>query len=289
MSYDYKGNDVLSDDELPDLSLITPCYKRRHFLPLMICNLLNFDYPKDKLSWVLYQDGEEDMFESQEHLQYVKQRLHPIKLEYYYDSKNRKSIGEKRNYCIKKMNKNKFVAMMDSDDIYMPTYPRYAVSTLKKNKMGIVGSQSMLFTYPFHNYHMSAIACKHKRQIHEGCSCISMKHFRSTNGFQKSSQGEGVGLLDYCENRAQDLDISLCMICVDHGENTISKDLFFKNSIDGKVGGIHLDILDAILKKEFPDKFKKTTPSQQPVQIDSSVEMEPRVSPQEQDLSPVDI
>tara|TARA_R110001632_G_scaffold83271_1_gene184411 strand:- start:4 stop:873 length:870 start_codon:yes stop_codon:yes gene_type:complete len=276
MSYDYKGNNILTDDELPDLSLITPCYKRRHFLPLMICNLLNFDYPREKLTFCLYQDGEEDMFESEEHLQYIKERLHPIKLEYYYDSKNRKSIGEKRNYLIKKMNKNKFVCCMDSDDIYMPTYPRYAVSTLKKNKMGIVGSQSMLFTYPFHNYAMSAISCKHKRQIHEGCSCISMKHFRSTNGFQKSSQGEGVGLLDFCENRAQDLDISLCMICVDHGENTISKEMFLKNKIDGKVGGIHLDILDAIMKKQYPEKMITTT-NPEPVvsQTESQVSQPP--------------
>jgi len=157
------------------------------------------------------------------------------------------------------MNKNKYVAMMDSDDIYLPTYPRYAISTLKLNKMGIVGSQSMLFAYPFHNYEMSAISCQHKRQIHEGCSVISMKHFRSTNGFQKSSQGEGVGLLDYCENRAQDLDISLCMICIDHGENTISKDIFRDKSIDAKLGGIHFQVLDAIMRDVFPDKFKTQT------------------------------
>jgi FkbM family methyltransferase len=253
----YKGNYVLSDDDLPNLSIITPCYRRRHFLPLMITNLINFDYPKDKLTWVLYQDGDTDMFETPEHKKYIEERLGDIKLTYYYDPKNRKTIGEKRNYCIKKLNTNKFVAMMDSDDIYLPTYPRYAVSTLKKNKMGIVGSQSMLFTYPFHNYQMSAIQCQHKRQIHEGCSCISVKHFRQTGGFQKTSQGEGTGLLDYVEYRAQDIDITLCMICVDHGENTISKEMFRDKRIAGQLGGVHFRVLDAIMKQEYPDKFKK--------------------------------
>ena len=251
----YKDNKVLSDDELPSISMITPCYKRRHFLPLMMCNLINFDYPKNKMSWVLYQDGEEDLFESKEQLQQVRDKIHPIKLIYHYDSKNRKSIGEKRNYCIKKLNQNKFVLMMDSDDIYMPTYPRYAVSTLRLNKMGIVGSQSMLFTYPFHDFKMSAIQCQHKRQIHEGCSCIDIKHFRSTSGFLKTSQGEGTGLLDYCENRAMDLDITLCMVCVDHGENTIPKDQFMDQEIDGKIQGIHRDVLRAIMINEYPDKM----------------------------------
>ena len=262
----YKGNAVLSDADLPNLSLITPCYRRRHFLPLMMCNLLHFDYPKEKLTWILYQDGDTDMFETEEHRKLVEERLYPIKLIYYYDPKNRKSIGEKRNYCIKKLNTNKYVAMMDSDDIYLPTYPRYAVSTLKKNKMGIVGSQSMLFTYPFHNYEMSAIQCQHKRQIHEGCSCISVKHFRSTSGFLKTSQGEGTGLLDYCENRAQDLDITLCMVCCDHGENTISKEMFRDKKIHGEIGGIHFKVLDAIMKHKYPEKFittTKTTPDSQ--------------------------
>jgi len=258
----YKGMTTLSNDDLPNLSMITPCYRRKHFLPLMMCNLLNFDYPREKLTFILYQDGDTDMFDSPEHKKHVEETLHPIKLIYYYDPKNRKTIGEKRNYCIKKLNRNKYVAMMDSDDIYLPTYPRYAVSTLKLNKMGIVGSQSMLFTYPFHKYTMSAIQCQHKRQIHEGCSCIDIKHFRSTQGFQKSSQGEGVGLLDYCENRAQDLDITLCMICVDHGENTISKEMFRDKRIKAEIGGVHFKVLDMIMRKEFPDKMltNQTTP-----------------------------
>ena len=277
-----------SNDDLPNLSIITPCYKRRHFLPLMMCNLMCFDYPKEKLTWVLYQDGEEDMFENEEHKKLVEQRLHPIKLIYYYDPKNRKTIGEKRNYCIKKLNVNKFVAMMDSDDIYMPTYPRYAISVLKKNKMGIVGSQSMLFSYPFHNYKMSAISCQHKRQIHEGCSVLSVRHFRQTGGFQKTSQGEGTGLLDYVEYRAKDLDITLCMVCIDHGENTISKEMFRNNHIDGEIGGIHFRVLDAIMKEQYPDKFiTKTTPAEE---IDCSLETEHQVSqPLPEDSSPLPV
>jgi len=256
----YKQNNILSDEELPQLSMITPCLGRQHFLPLMMTNLLQFDYPKEKLTWILFQDGDGgDMFESPEEQKRVQDRLHPIKLIYKYEPKNKRTIGEKRNYCIKKLNQNKFVCMMDSDDIYLPTYPRYAISTLKNNKMGIVGSQSMLFTYPFHNYDMSAIQCQHKRQIHEGCSCISMKHFRRTSGFQKTSQGEGVGLLDYVENMAMDLDITLCMICVDHGENTIGKENFRKNKIVAQVGGIHFQVLDAIMKVKYPEKFLTTT------------------------------
>tara|TARA_R110000822_G_scaffold27283_2_gene81602 strand:+ start:768 stop:1601 length:834 start_codon:yes stop_codon:yes gene_type:complete len=258
MQDNYKDIPVLSDEDLPNLSMITPCYGRQHFLPLMVCNLKCFDYPQEKLTWIMYQDGDKgSMFENEEHEKYIREKLSPIKLIYKYEPRTRKSIGEKRNYCIKKLNKNKFVAMLDSDDIYLPTYPRYAVSTLKINKMGIVGSQSMLFTFPFDDYKVSAISCQSKRQIHEGTSCISMKHFNSTSGFQKSSQGEGVGLLDFCENRAKDLDITLIMVCVDHGENTIAKGRFNQedNKLDIKLDGIHYRVLDALLKEKYPEKF----------------------------------
>lgn len=281
MTDNYKGIKVLDDESLPHLSMITPCYERQHFLPLMICNLKCFDYPQDKLTWVLYQDGKGgDMFESEEHLKDVRDKLYPIKLIYKYDPTTRKTIGEKRNYCIKKMNKNKFVAMMDSDDIYLPTYPRYAISELKLNKMGIVGSQSMLFTYPFKDYRMTAIACSEKRQIHEGCSVISMKHYNSTSGFQKTSQGEGIGLLDYCENRALNIDVTLCMVCVDHGENTICKEAFNKdnNGIDATLGGIHHKVLDAVLKHKFPEKFT-TANQQESSPLDESQEVQPSHPP----------
>ena len=276
---DYKDYPVLSDAELPNVSVITPCLGRQHFLPLCVANLFHFDYPKEKITWCLYQDGDQgSMFESKEHEQYIRDKLHPIKLIYKYDPKNKKTIGEKRNFCIKKMNTNKFVAMMDSDDIYLPTYLRYALSTIKIKKMGIVGSKSMLFVYPYKDYKMTAIRCEHKRQIHEGTSVLSMKHFNSTSGFSKSSQGEGTGLLDYCESRAYDLDITLIMVCVDHGFNTIPKDFFDKdnNKIDATIGGLHYKILDAILRDKYPDKFSKTT------QQASSLSQEQLESPPQQ-------
>lgn len=259
---DYKGNEVLTDDELPKLSILTPCYKRSEFVNLMLCNIGNFDYPRDKLEWVVLQDGPEDLFEKFGGEEVIRKALHPIKLVYKYEKDVRRTIGEKRNMLIKKMATSKFVIFMDSDDIYFPTYPRYAMSVLKKNKMGVVGSQSMLFTFPFYNYEMSAISCASVRQQHEATMCISVKHFRAMGGFQKSSQGEGVGMLDFAENRAHDLDITLCMCCVDHGENTIPKEQFRKNKIEGKLSGIHLEVLKSIM--DYKSTTTKTNPENLP-------------------------
>jgi FkbM family methyltransferase len=244
----YKGQFVYSDEELPKLAIITPCYERQHFLPLMICNIINFDYPKEKMEWVILQDGPSCLFGSEEREEEVREKIAPIKLNYKFEKDIRRTIGDKRNRCIK-MSSAKYSIMMDSDDIYFTTYPRYAVSTLKKNKLGIVGSQQMIFIYPFHNYEMAGINCPAKRQIHEGTSCIERKHFHSTKGFKKTSQGEGIGLLDSCESRAKHLEIELCMVCVDHGHNTIPKEMFRKQKLEGaKLEGVHMNVLKLVMK-----------------------------------------
>ena len=51
------------------------------------------------------------------------------------------------------------------------------------------------------------------------------------------------------------------MICVDHGENTISKEMFRDKRIKAELGGIHFKVLDAIMKNEYPDKFATRTSS----------------------------
>ena len=36
---------------LPKISILTPTFNRRRFLPLMISNIHRFDYPKELIEW----------------------------------------------------------------------------------------------------------------------------------------------------------------------------------------------------------------------------------------------
>ena len=49
------------------------------------------------------------------------------------------------------MSKNKICIMMDDDDIYFSSYIKHSIDVLKQNKVGMVGSNHMLFVYPNHN------------------------------------------------------------------------------------------------------------------------------------------
>tara|TARA_R110002050_G_scaffold77436_2_gene165269 strand:- start:68 stop:517 length:450 start_codon:yes stop_codon:yes gene_type:complete len=124
------------------------------------------------------------------------------------------------------MASHKYLANMDSDDIYIPSYIRHSINSLKEFNAGITTSTAMLFVYPKLNFKTSAIKCINKYQGHEACCVYTKKYFNSMKGYNKTSQGEGVKLLSGTDKKIINLDISKLMICIAHGENTIDKDQF---------------------------------------------------------------
>ena len=168
---------------LPNISILVPTYNRSKFLPLFIHNLKSQTYPHNKLEVCIYDDGTEPFTDNVAGLQID---IYPMKLVYHRD-KVKKTIGEKRNYLVKKLSRNKFLCFMDDDDIYSNSYIEYSFKCLKENKAGLVGSSSMLFTYPENNYKITGIKCPHKYQIHEATMLFTRKYFGSMGGFEKSS------------------------------------------------------------------------------------------------------
>ena len=128
------------------ITILVPTYKRRRFLPLLIRNIKLQEYPHKLLKVIIDDDSPEEdkLIISNQELNDIKEHLHPIKLEYKY-SKNKRSIGKKRNDLIKSAD-TKVITFMDDDDVYLPTYITYQYKLLKDNKAGCVGSNKMIFT-----------------------------------------------------------------------------------------------------------------------------------------------
>ena len=248
---------ILDDDELPNISICIPCYKRQKFVSLILTNIVAMDYPKEKLEVNILQDGEEGLFNPTE-LEFFKKEIAPATLQYKHEPKVRRSIGEKRNLLVKS-SKYKHLAMMDSDDIYLPTYLRYSISGMKQYKSGITTSAGMLFIYPHLDYKLTGIQCGHKWQGHEACCVFTKRHWKSMGGFiskgKLSNMGEGVKMIEAAENLMVNLDISMLMICVAHkGEegNTIDKDRFISAEIDKEINDMrHLEVLKNIMKEDL--------------------------------------
>jgi len=228
--------------EIPKISLLTPIFNRHKFLNLMICNLSCFDYPRELITWEILDSRSKDnkkgkkLFENDKQIKFLQEDL-GIKIKYIYVDKSM-SIGEKRNYLSKNAD-NKIMINLDSDDIYFPTYLKYSVMNLKEKKVGLTGSNQMLF-FDVKNDKYYAISCDALRQIHEASMCYTKKHWRAMGGYEISSQGEGASMIDNMnEKNITNLKIDNLMICVCHNENTIDKEKFLEDKTEIKLRKEH--------------------------------------------------
>ena len=247
---------ILENKDCPFVSINIPCYLRRKFVPLMLVNLVHMDYPPEKVEVNILQDGPEDLLPPAD-LKYFKETIAPMKLQYKYEPKVRRTIGEKRNLLVKSSS-HKIIACMDSDDIYFPTYLRFSISAMKEFNAGITSSAQMMFIYPDLDWKITGIRCGYKHQGHEAVAVFTKKHWRSMGGFvgkgDHSNAGEGVKMIAHNEKNMVNLPINLLMCCVVHGGdegNTISKDRFKDAVMGGEMTDlIHIEVLKEILSIE---------------------------------------
>ena len=120
----------------PFVSVCTPTFNRRPFISSMIECFKHQDYPKDRLEWIIIDDGTdkiEDLVKDIPEVKYFK-----------YDTKM--TLGEKRNVMHEKT-KGAIIVYMDDDDYYPPKRVSHAVEMLTKNPKALCAGSSELYIY----------------------------------------------------------------------------------------------------------------------------------------------
>lgn len=122
---------------LPFVSVCTPTFNRRPFIPIMFECFKNQTYPKDRIEWIIVDDGTDkikDLIESS--------GISQIK---YFELDEKLTLGKKRNLMHDKT-KGDILVYMDDDDYYPPERIEHAVSMLSKSKALCAGA-SELYVY----------------------------------------------------------------------------------------------------------------------------------------------
>ena len=122
---------------LPLVSIVTPTYNRRRFIPALIEMVKQQTYPRDRLEWIVYDDGQETI---EDLIEAAKPMLPKVK---YIFSDEKMTLGEKRNRLNQEANGDIIVAM-DDDDYYVPERVSAAVNALQNNpRVDLVGSSKV--------------------------------------------------------------------------------------------------------------------------------------------------
>ena len=115
----------------PFVSICTPTFNRRPFIPMMIKCFEHQTYPKDKIEWIIVDDGTDKIEDLVAHLPYVK----------YFKYDEKMTLGKKRNITNEKAMGDVLV-YMDDDDYYPPERVSHAVETLKENPKALCAGSS---------------------------------------------------------------------------------------------------------------------------------------------------
>jgi hypothetical protein len=113
------------------ISIVTPTYHRQKLFDIALHNLLLTDYPKDKIEWVIVEDGTDPTLSAREKIISF-QLQHPMLTIKYIPIEGKMTIGEKRNLGIEYATNN-IILFMDDDDHYPQTSFRRRVAWLLCN------------------------------------------------------------------------------------------------------------------------------------------------------------
>ena len=150
---------------LPFVSICTPTFNRRPFIPAMIECFNHQTYPKEKMEWIIIDDGTdkiEDLVHSIPNVKYFK-----------YDTKM--ALGKKRNLMHEKT-KGEIIVYMDDDDYYPPERVMHAVTMLLSHPKALCAGASEIYIYfkhieqmyqfgPYGPNHATAGTFAFKRQL----------------------------------------------------------------------------------------------------------------------------
>ena len=167
----------------PKVSLCTPTFNRRPFIPFMIKCFENQTYPKDQIEWIIIDDGTDKIGDLVSHIPQVK----------YFAYNEKMTLGKKRNLMHDKSTGD-ILVYIDDDDYYPPERISHAVTTLQKNPQALCAGSSEMYIYfkhinkmlqfgPYGPNHATAATFAFRRQLldqtrYEETACLAEeKHF----------------------------------------------------------------------------------------------------------------
>ncbi len=201
----------IKDEDLPYVSVITPTRNRRFIFELAVYQFQNFMYPKEKLEWVVLDNGTDkirDMIPDDINLKYLS-----------VPGDKTYGLADLRNHCIKHSSHD-YIVYMDDDDYYPPESVLARVKALIKYKsMGVecVGSVS-LGCYNILN-HDSYFVSNGKNYLAEASICHLKKFWKKRN-FKKIDAGaEFKNFLKNRQSKIRDIPFQFVCIALNHHAN----------------------------------------------------------------------
>ena len=218
--YILKLEDVKNID-LPKVSIITPTYKRRKLFDIALNNFENFDYPKQKLEWIIVDDSpkgnDEDTFD--EGVEDLVSHIKNVKYVRLPSGDEPLTVAMKRNIGVSHAT-SQYIVHMDDDDYYPPESISARIKLLlkyQKEDVQCIGS-TLIGTYNILN-NTSSMSSDGPLSLSEA-SMAYTKKFWEERGFDDDCvRGEHKYFTEQRLHKIMDVPYSFILIAINHRTN----------------------------------------------------------------------
>ena len=235
-----------NNKDLPFVSICTPTFNRRPFIPFLVKCFMNQTYPRDRMEWIIVDDGTDCIKDIIEDL-IKKYNLPQIKYHYY---KDRMLLGKKRN-LMHSLCKGDILVYMDDDDYYPEERVYHAVDVLQKNKNYLIAGSSEMHIYfkkinkiyqfgPYKQNHSTAATFAFRKEL-----------LLETSYDESAALAEETKFLkDYTIPLIQ-LDVIKTILVFSHCHNSFDKNILLESPSESKMKESKFTIHDYIKKEEL--------------------------------------
>jgi hypothetical protein len=203
---------MCEDHELPYISILTPTKNRKWIFNLAIKCFNNFDYPREKLEWLIMDDGEEDLTDilpNDDRIKYIK-----------FKTKRNITVAEKRNRLTKCTN-YEIIMNMDDDDYYPPYSVRIrATMFMMYPEINIIGCGIICI---YNKNKKKFYTCNSDKTMAEASMMYRRKFWEERPFDMKIKYGEGVMFLQDRKYEARLIPYTYVLFVINHGGNLTDK------------------------------------------------------------------
>jgi len=236
----------------PKVSICTPTFNRRPFIPFLIKCFEHQNYPKDKLEWIIIDDGTdkvEDIFLS--HMD--NNRVYDFK---YYSYDTKMTLGKKRNLVHDKCSGD-IIIYMDDDDYYPPERISHAVETLQKNPKALCAGSSVMYIFFKHINEMYKFGPYGSNHSTAATFAFRKELLKETKYDDNACLAEEKQFLKNYTIPFVQLDPLKSILVFSHNHNSFDKKILLNDGTNQFVNKSTLKVSDFVKEPEITEFFMK--------------------------------
>jgi glycosyltransferase involved in cell wall biosynthesis len=205
------------DPNQPFVSVITPTYNRRRFIPHLIKCYKDQTYKKQRMEWIILDDGQDkvkDLFEA------AAKDIPNIR---YYAVEEKMTIGAKRNR-LNDLSTGDIIVAMDDDDYYPPERVSHVVTRFRAADPTIqLAGSSEIYMFYSDSKDIYKLGPYNPNHATNGTMAWKATYAKAHRYDEFVTHAEERSFLEDYKHKMIQLDPFKVMLVMSHSENTFDK------------------------------------------------------------------